>query len=531
MNQAEIKRRQTEEIAGILTLVMIFVMGKRMETGGITYMSAAVYVCFLAGALASGGLADTLGKMLRSRRNKGQYKNILTLRKSALLFQGILGLACAAALVLLACAAAEGVFRIRYCTFLIMALSPVVLLRTVSAVLQGYFQGEAAELPRAFSGIARQLLTLGFGLLFTGMLGDYGEKVSSLLREPEFAPMYRCLGLCLAICLAEVLVILFLAVLFKGSRRRERRMQQEGVHAGDSAWDCIRNLCMGRWSHSAAIILGILPLAVGLALSGRGNPEEAGALLQYDIYVERYFAVCCGLVFVLSFLALPVTGKVFQSLRREEGRFARTVFLGGVHMGVVQGVFFSVFAAVMGTRISACLGGDGGELAGQMLRAGSSVVALVSLSLYFGRFLQGVGKKYMLPCALCLSDAAFLLLLFITVKSGILSLVYAGVVLALVLCGTLGFLSFRQLRIRMDWLGMLVIPLLAGGAAGLVCMLSDRLFSTVMGDLPILLVSFLFSGIVYLALLLVLRNFREQEFEILPGGRILNKIGQMLHRY
>lgn len=531
MNQAEIKRRQAEQIAGILNLVTVFLIGNQMEKGGITYMSAAVYTCFLMGVLVSGGLSDALGKLLRSRRNRGQYRNILALRKSAFVFQGVLGLVGTAVTAVLAQAAAEGLFKIRYCVFVIIALSPAVLLRTISCVLQGYFQGEAAELPRAVSGILRQFFTLGFGFLFCSILGDYGEKISSLLRETNFTPMYRCLGAALAVCLAEVFTVLFLFILFKGSRRRESRMKQDGTYTGISSWDCIRGLSAGRWFRCCSEFLVGLPLLLGLALFGRKNQEEAGMLFQYDTYASRYLVVCGILVFLLCFLALPVTGKVFQYFRREEGRFARIVFQSGVHMGLVHGIFLSVFVAVMGTQISACLGGDSAELAGQMLRSGSSIIVLAALSLYFARFLQGMGKKYLLLCVLAFSAGAFLLLYFLTEKTGVLALVYGGVAAASVLCAALGVLAYRQMKIRMDWLGVLVLPLGAGGLAGLVCMLSGMLLTEALGAFPTVLVSFVLSGMVYWILLLMLRNFKEQELEILPGGRLMGKIGQILHRY
>ena len=86
MNQAEIKRQQTEEMAGILTLITVFILGNRMQEGGITYMTAAVSICMLAGIAVCGQLSDGLGRILRSRRNKGQYKSVLMIRK-VILFQ------------------------------------------------------------------------------------------------------------------------------------------------------------------------------------------------------------------------------------------------------------------------------------------------------------------------------------------------------------------------------------------------------------------------------------------------------------
>lgn len=530
MNQAEIKRRQTEEIAHILTLITVFILGNRMAEGGITYMAVAVFSCTLIGIAVSGSLADTLGKLLRSRRNKGQYKNILAMRRNALFFHSALGLIGTLALLLFAGVAAEKIFRISYSAFIIMALAPAVLLRTVTGVLQGYFQGEAAEVPRAVTSVLRQLFVLGFGLLFGNILGSYGEKVSSLLKEPNYTPMYSCMGIALAVSLAEIFIILFLTILFKGSRRSEKKLKQEGMYAGDSAWDCIRSLCTGRWPQFLIELLLFLPQFLGAALFGRKAVEEPVRISQYDVYAGRYLVICGVIVFLISILVLPVTGKIFLHFRREEGRLAKTVFQSGVHICLVHGIFLSVYVAVMASQAAALLGGEDNELVRQMLQGGSAVIAFMPLSVFFLRFLQAMGKKYFLLGAVGIADVAFVIAFWATSKTGVLSLVYGGVAGSLILCVVLGVLSYCQLRIRMDWLTVLVLPLGAGGVSGLVCMLLGRLFSS-LGGIPAILLTFLISGLLYWILLLVLRNMKEQELETFPGGRLIGMIGQKMHLY
>lgn len=597
MNQAEIKRQQTEEMAGILTLITVFILGNRMQEGGITYMTAAVSICMLAGIAVCGQLSDGLGRILRSRRNKGQYKSVLMIRKSTLLFQTALGLAGMLVVLFLARSIADAFFRIPYSAFILMSLAPMVLLRTVSCVLQGYFQGEGAELPRAVSGILRQILILGFGLLFSNLTGGYGAKVSKLLREENYAVMYSCMGIALGVCVAEVLILLFLTVLFRGSRRKEKKLKQDGMYAGESWRDCVFGLCTARWPRFLTELLSFLPLVLGLFFFGRkagavtvseagfagrvmgaleamgalhafgavpetdfmgralGALEAVGALhafrttvpgsgavvdtaaasggilAPYDTYIGKYLVICGVLVSVLSILVLPVLGKVFLSLRREENRFARTAFHSGFHICLVHGIFLAVYVAVMGSQISGLLGGKEEELVQQMLQGGSAVIVLAPLSAYFARFLLVMGRKYLLLGAVGMADVVFTVIMVLFSGSGILSLVYGGVAAALVLSITLGVLSYRQLRLRMDWMGGLAVPLGAGGVTVLLCMLLNRLFGAALGGLPMLLIVLIVSGVVYWGMLLVLRNFREPELEIIPGGQFLSRLGQLMHLY
>ncbi len=52
-----------------------------------------------------------------------------------------------------------------------------------------------------------------------------------------------------------------------------------------------------------------------------------------------------------------------------------------------------------------------------------------------------------------------------------------------------------------------------------------------MGDLAALVLAFVVAGGVFWTVLLLLRNFKEQELEVVPGGRLMGALGQKLHIY
>ena len=113
-------------------------------------------------------------------------------------------------------------------------------------------------------------------------------------------------------------------------------------------------------------------------------------------------------------------------------------------------------------------------------------------------------------------------------KSGILSLVYGGLAFGFVLCALSGAFAYRQLRVQPDWLNTFVVPLGGGVGAGLICLMIRKLFSPHLGSFTTLIVAFAAAGLVYWTALLLLRNFREQELEVIPGGRLIGILGQML---
>lgn len=531
MNQTEIKRRQAEEISNILTLLAVLVLGRMIGNNGITYMAVAAEICALLWNGLSSSLSDTLGRLLRSRRNKGQYKNIAALRRNVMIFQIILGLAGTLFLLFSAKTVARTVFLIPQGELIIMVISPIVFLKSVSAVLLGYFQGEGSEFPRVASGFIRVIVTFGFGILFSNLLGNYGEKVSALLREENYAAMYKGVGVAIAVSVAEILVILFLTVIFRISRSAEEMLRkQERTYSTESLFDSIRSIYVSRWPQILIGVLGCLPMGLGLLFFSRMR-DETVSVAEFGLYAGAYMVVCCIAVCFISIFSLPVMAKIFTCLRSGESRFARRVFQSGVHICMVHGIFLAVYMAFMGGHFGSFLCPDNAGTVQKMLAGGSSTILFMALSAYFCRFLQTAGKKFLVLGAAGISAIIFAFstaVIFNPGRIGILSLVYGGMMGVFVLCVLTGMLAYKQMRVQIDWLNLFLVPLGAGVLVGVVCLLMGKVFSAMQGSPIALLISLLLSGAVYWAVLLLLRNFKEQELEVIPGGRLLGSLLQSI---
>ena len=93
MNQAEIKRRQTESFSTILTLITLSVVSRITGVNGAMYLVAAFEIFWLLWIVIGGNVSETLGRLLRVRNSKGQYKNALKMRRSVMIFQIVMGFA------------------------------------------------------------------------------------------------------------------------------------------------------------------------------------------------------------------------------------------------------------------------------------------------------------------------------------------------------------------------------------------------------------------------------------------------------
>ena len=529
MNQIEIKRRQAQAVSVILTLLTLAVVARMIGYNGAAYTAAAVEAFAMMWLVIGGNLTEALGRLLRVRNSKGQYRNAEKLRRNTMIFQMFFGLLGSVLLLAGADWIAGNILRMQYSTFILMVLSPAIFLRTVAAVLLGCFQGEGSELPTAAAGILRQIFILGLSLMFGRMLGDYGSKVSRLLVQDNFTSMYGGVGVAIAISVTEAFIVVFLFLIYKGSKRSRDPRRQEGMRAVDSFADSVRILWSNRGMQWLTELMIFLPVPVGLIFLQKGTSNDAS--VGYGVYVSGYGVVCGCLTALILISLLPVCGRVVILLRKEEQRFAKTVFQCGVHIGVVHASFAAVFVAVMASQLSEVICPGQEQVVEQMLRGGSLVILFLALSMYLSRLLILLGDKILVAGSVGISLVVYVVMLAVLLnreKTGVLALVYAGLLGLGVLCLLLGAFAFRQMRIRFDWLHVLVLPAGAAAVTGLICMLLGRLFTPHLGGLVTVIVTLVVGFCIYWALLILLRGFRETELEVIPGGRLIRAVGQML---
>jgi uncharacterized membrane protein YjjP (DUF1212 family) len=114
---------------------------------------------------------------------------------------------------------------------------------------------------------------------------------------------------------------------------------------------------------------------------------------------------------------------------------------------------------------------------------------------------------------------------------GGMGLVLASEVGSFLGCALAGFWAFRLLPPDVDFIRMLLFPMVLAIAAGLVTLFMGRLLTPIMGAMYSCLICFLAGFVLYWLGLFLSRSFREDEWNQFPGGRILEKVARLLGVY
>ena len=526
MNQVEMKKQQIECYTNMIGLISLLVLGRILDNEGIACVAVAYESMMLLWYLIGSRASKVLGRMLKSRNGKGQYRNMGIVAKNVGICQGMLALAGSILLILGANGIADRLFGMEYVASAIAFMAPALFLRTLSATKLGVFQGAGNEMPAVLAGVIRQVLYLAFSILFSRLLFSYGEKVGRLLGREIFRSMYGSIGVALAVCLTEFLILVFLLIL--GGRKQKGNKVVEGMRATDSFWEAIRIFYGNMVVEAFIYCLKRLPLLMGIILCLRKVTDTESALGELGVFYGKYIALCGLVILPICAAMTGIYTKVVNGWKREEERFAKLYFQYGLHIAVIQGLFFAVFMAVSSKQLAGVFAPDNQKLLSSMLRLGSAIILLAVLDYFFLQILFLMGRK--IPMIVSLAAGNILTAVLILVGKGdFLSLVCGLLLGSAVVCLIAGWFCFRVIRSGLDWIQVLAIPVGGVCISGLLGMLLFKVLTPHLGNLVALLVVYVLVVIVYWMILLFFRNLREQELQLTPLGKLVYTIGHGLH--
>lgn len=542
MKQQEIKRKQIICYTYVIGMLGMIGMGKVLGDGGMAYMAVALLGISLFTLLVTFGVSDVIARLQRNRRNKGQFKGAARMRGQFLLLQGVTGAVLSAVLLFMADALAQKVFHVPCSSAAMKMLAPVILFQALDAALLGYFQGSGSYMPTLVSVVLRQGFFLVFGSLFGRRLTDYGDKVSNLLKNSNYSGMYGAMGVALGVLITELLVFLFLLVVYMVSdRKADEHRSQEGLRRTESMGDIVRVFFGALWQGTCTALLALAPVLLGAVFYLRGihgfyaqvsaalPADDLGegmvwttdmAVTGYGSFFGKCFLLCGVFVVILAARCLSVYGRLHVAIRREDVRYTRDVASSGLHYVWVVGLYFAVTVAVMAPQMAAGFFPGREDGVEGMLRVGGVLILLMGLVILFSMVLLAHGERYILMGMLGVWVILYLILQKLFVKgsgysaAGILS--GALVSTMLLLAALLGYCVWQS-RINAEYIRILGVPLAGAGIMGLAMMLSTKLLGAHMSNVMSVVVAALLGAIVYGVILVMTRNIREYEISVLYG--------------
>jgi len=522
MSRMEEKKQRIEYLSYIIGIIGFMMLGHLIGSNGIVYMAVMIECISLFVVLTNGLGADLTGKMLRSRRKKNQYLDAVLLHKTLFILQTIFAVVGAVVYFFVSDILAEKVFGIPFLGNVLKVLTPIILFKTWQCIILGYFQGIGSNMPTVVCSVFRQLLFLLFSLLFANRLVEYGTKVSGLLYNPDFTGMYGALGLCLAMVLAEILISLFLLIVYIGSdRKREQKKADDGFRKTNSLGGRIRVIFAAFIPETGKQLLKKLPFAVVLFLFLKSAGENTSeAVPSYGIFFTS--VVCFGAVFVLFLCVrmLGVLSHLTSAIRRKDNRAVRDTIYAGLHYCWIAGLYFGICMAVLAPSLSKFLGGEAADQLEQYYAYGAGILLITVLNVFLFRVIWILGSKNMSYIILTVFNVVLLICgWFLTGKNenAILALCQSVLIAGVVQLFVSFFYTVRKYVLQPDIIHGVLLPLIGAVGMGLAIIFVQRGLSPHVGTFMCLLLCAVIGWIVYFAILLMTGCLKESKIMYLYG--------------
>ncbi len=534
MRNVEIKRRQIQMLSYALSIPVLLIIGKNTGDLGLLLVAVAMEVCNFFLVLISAQLPEVVGKFLRSRSNKNQYKNVQQIKRNLGILQGGLGVAGTLLLIALAAPLSKHLFPLSHSYYLLLMISPLILLRVFNHVMLGWFQGNGNELPGVLICSIRPMLWLILGLALSKRYVNQGIQVGDLLKQPEYKSVYAALGVILAIVLAELILFLILLAFTIIYYYNNRSNAKTGMKTTDHPANLLRIYCKTRWLPTLQLFLFSLPLWIVLISENIRKGANSISYQEFAVLYVKGLGLLGVLIFVGSAVFLPLQSRAVYNLKNEGSRYASESLRRGIVAIFAVMIFSSISIWSMNDQIAKLLmGGTHGVLA-KWLQIGAALPVVWSLIYFFYRVLHLLKQKIIILAGFALTDVIFLILTIISGSKQEMnpdSILWNLLVCSVILCLILGFFSCVMFRLGPELVMPLLTTVMAAGVIFVIQTALQSVFTPHLGAGVSLLVIFVITLILYLLLLLVLRVFRDDDFENIPAGRILLALGQMLHLY
>ncbi|MBU9712510.1 stage V sporulation protein B [Evansella tamaricis] len=251
-------------LAGLITRILGFVnkivVARIMGAEGVGLYMMAVPTLLLIITLTQLGLPVAISKLVAEAdadNDRARIKRILVVSLSV---TGILSIFFTALMILGAPLISQTLLTDSRAFYPLIAISPIVPVVAISAVLRGYFQGLQNMKPTAISQVIEQVIRITLVATFTTAFLPYGLE-------------YAAAGAMISVVLGELASLIFMITIFKRKKRfRMRRQFFTYVKEGKKTLDDLLGIAIpttgSRLIGSVSFFFEPIVVAQSLAIAG-----------------------------------------------------------------------------------------------------------------------------------------------------------------------------------------------------------------------------------------------------------------------
>lgn len=533
MNEALLDKKRLDGLSLIILLSASIVFRFRVGNIGMGYLLTCFMLYEAMWVFFGENYSEVLGRILRSRYQKSKYKSARIIKRyasSMTYFQAALGGIFIAGL---GSYLIRYVFKVNHSFYLIWFFGIIFAVRLISENIGGFLCSKKSSI-RLYAAISvvRQILIAVFGNIFISVLSGYGSKIAALYKQDDFAALYSCFGICIAAILSELVVLILVLVMKLLSGKKESDFEDDYFQKKDNTGNVFLMIWQRRIFDVLNTLFMIFPFVFGVFCLYQKSADKYQAASDIGLFGGTVLfpgVIFCTLGYMFT---LPIMGEISLNLRQGKMRYAQNHFQTAIHLCFIYGSFGCIYLISESQIIASMFEESVSSLVSKLMVYGAFLTLTMLASLFMLRLLVANGLTLLTYFVQIPSDVIFVVVLSIAIKKNPqMATAFALALLISFICKFIGYLivSIVKLEMNLDPIGNLFVPM---AVSAVVCVLNvflAKVISPHLGNIFTLFVSFIEEAFVYLVILLLSRNIKENEIEYLPGKRLITIIAQTLH--
>ena len=538
-SKQQILLNKIEYLFKFFYLVGILVVLALLDEVGKDYIISSFMVFMLIYLFCGLALPQAFQNVIKPRFQKQQFKNAKTIFKSTLLYILILESVWMVLATLFINKLSAFLHTTKTLPYGIGLFLPLLLLVPINEIFRTYYQCYNRRLTIIISRALGLITALIVGVCVYNPLKEYGAKVDALLKSECMENMYASLTIPIAILSSQVIVLLYLVwmyLVYKPYIRKQ--ITNDLTKTNESVLGMLPVIAKAHISANIYKINIYLLVCVAFVFCSFYNRKAAE--LEY---VNTSFAilalVLCVTVLVPYFITRAFSLKYIiryrKMLKNEDMRGVRAYLWNRTHKYFMITVALAIFFIIMAESVIFIMTGNTSPQYVMHMQILSLAFALVPLYSLYSMFLTNIGKNRSVLVINYISLFISIIVMFLLYQVQVIGgySISIGIICYFMIAFILEFILLeRESGFNKDFMKLIVMPLLSAFIMGIILLLVSKAIGIVasrFAQFMILLGLLVVCVLLYMVLLLVLRCVDEDEINGGFWGRILYKLGELLH--
>ena len=520
--------------AGLITRVIGLLYGvpltRIIGDLGNGYYSTAYNLYVIILMVASYGIPTAVSKIISAKLVLKEYKNAYRILKCSLFYVILMGGIAA----LITFKFAPYLVEAREVVPALKVLAPTIFFSGLLSVFRGYMQAHGTMIPTSVSQICEQIVN---ACVSVGAAYFLSTSVVALTSAEANAPqMYGAAGAAMGTGAGVVTALLVVFIFFSKNFKNERKLVAADTKKEDSYGTIMKMLIL----MVTPVILSTLLYNISTVLDMKffymvmdmKNVPDVEYITLYGIFARKYTVLVNVPIALATAMSSAMIPGISGSFELGDKKGACEKLARALRFTMTISIPAAVGMAVLSKPIMDLLFPGSRPVAYRLLTLGAITVLFYGVSTVTNGALQGIGKVNIPMINSAISLVVHLI--FMIVILYITDLQLYGILLATILySGMMCVLNQRAIRkylgYKQEFKQTFFEPILASVVMGAVTFFSYRLVYMICPSNALsMMVSVIFSVVIYFIMLLKVGSFTEDELKAFPKGGLIVRIAKKL---